>query len=280
MANTRIGPPPAPMTYQDTAPTEIKHKVGDVVYITHHHKGAGRRGVVVSESVRGWCGVDVHGFDEHIKVRPSKMYPIPKQPGPPPPQPPSPQPTRRSLFGGDLGSAVDFDTVDTSFDFDTVDYNTVDYDTVDFNNVDNFSCSEPADAADAADAADVTGIGAMVNMTVPAPSPNVPNVPNVPLPFSPEAVAPIVQITPAAPNIGNKLGAAAGLYSPPTAGLDFSSPPTAPPPTSAALTIPSPNNSSSSGSGTFTHFDQRSDDFLNGMLALASNQLAGGAHGL
>ena len=271
MANTRIGPPPAPMTYQDTAPTEIKHKVGDVVYITQGlHKGAGRRGVVVSESVRGWCGVSVHGIDEVLKVRPSKMYPIPKQPGPPPPQPPSPQPTRRSLFGGDLGSAVDFDTMNTE-DFDSVDYNTVDYDTVV-----NFSCSLPADAADAADA---TGIGAMVNMTVPAPSPNVP-LPNVPLPFSPEAVAPIVQITPAAPNIGNKLGAAAGLYSPPTAGLDFSSPPPAPPPTSAALTIPSPNNSSSSGSGTFTHFDQRSDRFLDGMLALADKQLAGGAHGL
>ena len=196
-------------------------------------------------------------------------------PGPPPPLPPSPQPTRRSLFGGDLGSDVDFVNVDTSFD-------SMDYETVDFGNVANFSCS--ASAPPAPDAppppADVTGIGAMVNMTVPAPSPNVPNVPNVPLPFSPEAVAPIVQITPAAPNIGNKLGAAAGLYSPPTAGLDFSSPPTAPPPTSVALTIPSPNNSSSSGSGTFTHFDQRSDRFLDGMLALADKQLAGGAHGL
>jgi hypothetical protein len=117
-----------------------------------------------------------------------------------------------------------------------------------------------------ADAAAATptlaGFGAMLtpqSESAPSPLPFSPE-------FSPEAVVPIVQITPA---VGNKLGAAAGIY-------DLSpSPSPAPPPTSAALAIPSPSNSSSSGLGTFTHFDQRSDDFLSRMLYITEQQLAG-----
>ena len=60
----------------------------------------------------------------------------------------------------------------------------------------------------------------------------------------------------------------------PSAFLDFSSPP---PTSSSPITVPTPSSSSSS---TFTAFDNRSDRFLDGMLALADKQLAGGAHGI
>ena len=260
MAPTSIGNPVGRLTLRTgMVPTTVwdasPFKSGDMVRVVGTNGPAkaytGLTGKLTIPTGGGWWGCVIDEVEVKLQWRSLENM----LPGPPPPLP-SPQPTRRSLFDDDLGSDLDelVNTMDTE-DFDTVDFS---------DTVDNFSCSLPADAADAADA---TGIGAMVNMTVPAPSPNVQNVP---LPFSPEAVAPIVQISPAAPNIGNKLGAAAGLYSPPTA----------PPPTSAALTIPSPNNSSSSGSGTFTHFDQRSDDFLNRMLYIAERQLAGSRDGL